>query len=168
VAAKLAQDFNKEIVSAALSAIKVKYLVARIARLPQPDGTHRFMFVEKKYRAGSSDWIKYKTNSGHFVRSMKGLHPKHAEYQQLLIAFSHYTYQHTKGYLLVCDLQGVETVDGRGAKTLLLTDPAIHCQQLRFGRTNLREKGIQSFFKTHKCNKYCKGLGLGMPTFDSA
>ncbi len=164
VAAKLAHDFNQAISSTGLSAIKVKYLMARIARIPQPDGTHRYMFVEKKYRQGSSGWTKFTLNSGHFICPVKG---KDAEYQQLLMAFSHFTHQHSRGYLLVCDLQGVENIDAKG-HTLLLTDPAIHCDAMRFGRTNLRDKGIRSFFATHTCNKYCKGLRLRMPTFGSS
>ncbi|KAK4444772.1 hypothetical protein QBC34DRAFT_414616 [Podospora aff. communis PSN243] len=69
-------------------------------------------------------------------------------------AFSHYTYERSAGKLLVSDLQGV---DGT------LTDPAIHtmdAERFKLGDTNLGESGIKFFFATHKCNGYCKKLGL--------
>ncbi|KAK0631246.1 kinase-like domain-containing protein [Immersiella caudata] len=69
-------------------------------------------------------------------------------------AFSHYTFERSAGKLLVSDLQGV---DGT------LTDPAIHTmdpERFKLGDTNLGESGIKFFFATHKCNGYCKTLGL--------
>ena len=85
--------------------------------------------------------------------------------QKTRTAFSHFSYDVTDGYLLVCDLQGVSTTDKNGKDTLLLTDPAIHCaKHLRFGKTNLGSLGMKRFFKRHVCNKYCKALGLEMPS----
>lgn len=70
-------------------------------------------------------------------------------------AFSHYSYQATEGYLLVVDLQGASG---------MLTDPQIHClDNERFGAGNLGYEGILKFFFTHKCNPYCKQLGLVSP-----
>ncbi|CAG8786531.1 25950_t:CDS:1, partial [Racocetra persica] len=55
-----------------------------------------------------------------------------------LEAFVHYTYEHTGGYLVVSDLQGIESPD-----QFLLTDPAIHCiDPLRFGKTNLGRNDV--------------------------
>lgn len=82
---------------------------------------------------------------------------------ELALAFSHFTYAHTERYLLVCDLQGIETEAGakRDEKIILLTDPAIHCSKhLRFGRTNRMKDGIKDFFRTHRCNHHCKALGI--------
>jgi hypothetical protein len=82
----------------------------------------------------------------------------------VLQAFSHFTYRSSKRKMLVCDLQGVysETLD-----TVELTDPVIHFASGHhddknhvYGRTDRGRKGIQDFFKTHKCNDVCAMLGL--------
>ena len=73
-------------------------------------------------------------------------------------AFSHWTYQYTKGDSLVCDLQGVLT------SSFNLTDPAIHSSRRRFGYTDHGKKGMASFFQTHKCNSLCKTLKLRTPS----
>jgi len=72
-------------------------------------------------------------------------------------AFSHWTYQYSQRTELICDLQGVFN-----QVKFQLTDPAIHTTEETdyFGPTNLGKKGINSFYKTHKCNPLCKYLGL--------
>lgn len=43
-----------------------------------------------------------------------------------------------------------------------LSDPAVHCTDLlRFSHTNLGDKGMELFFRTHQCNGICCALGLG-------
>ena len=78
-------------------------------------------------------------------------------FRPTLEAFAHFTYEYTKGYLVVYDFQGIELVD-----QFLLTDPAIHyTDPLRFGRTNFGKRGIeQRFLANHKCNDICKKLEL--------
>jgi hypothetical protein len=69
-------------------------------------------------------------------------------------AFSHFTFERSKGRFLVCDLQGV------GNK---LTDPAIHTrdrERFKLADTNLNEDGFKFFFSTHVCNGICRKLGL--------
>ncbi|KAF0513376.1 kinase-like protein [Gigaspora margarita] len=75
------------------------------------------------------------------------------EFHSILEAFAHFTYQYTKGYLVIYDLQGFD-LDNE----FLLTDPAIYCVDLlRFGTTNLGKSGIQKcFLAKHKCNDICK------------
>jgi hypothetical protein len=74
-------------------------------------------------------------------------------------AFSHYTFVYSKRDALVCDLQGVLTLDS--PPVFELTDPAIHSSQGRmFGKTDHGRKGFAEFFKTHKCNPLCEALGL--------
>ncbi|GBB92406.1 hypothetical protein RclHR1_00200039 [Rhizophagus clarus] len=87
------------------------------------------------------------------------------EYHSTLEAFAHYTYEYTKGYLVVYDLQGIET----GGDQFLLTDPAIHCEdKLRFGKTNLGERGIKEcFLANHKCSNVCEKLALAKITNES-
>lgn len=75
-------------------------------------------------------------------------------------AFSHYSYQATEGYLMVVDLQGASGI---------LTDPQIHClDSERFGAGNLGYEGILKFFFGHRCNNYCKSLGLVNPKLTAA
>lgn len=80
-----------------------------------------------------------------------------------LQAFSHFTYLHTCGKLLVCDLQGVYNTD-MVPPTFELSDPAIHYVSKKrdcvYGRTDKGRKGIQLFFNTHQCTKVCKILKL--------
>lgn len=103
--------------------------------------------------------VKY-TNNWNFVLA----DPLKQDRIDLATAFSHFTFQHTKGYCMVCDIQGIDSVDSLGQPMMLLTDPAIHCPYVtRFGKTNLQKKGIDAFFEVHVCNKYCKALGLKAP-----
>jgi hypothetical protein len=80
--------------------------------------------------------------------------------------FSHFTYEKSKGQLMVVDLQGVFTVQRDNSKLYQLTDPVIHkkkSKQLKawsFGRTDRGRKGMEAFFATHVCTDLCKLLGL--------
>jgi len=92
----------------------------------------------------SGKFRKVNSNTGWFRRSSD------ADIGQ---AFSHWTWCHTGGELLVCDLQGTRTEGG-----WLLTDPAAHSSGDggRFGGTDLGSDGIAQFFATHVCNDMCK------------
>ena len=68
-------------------------------------------------------------------------------------AFSHYTWEKSGKKLIVCDLQGVIA-----RSKLKLTDPVIHYTHVNLGIT-----GIEQFFKTHKCNNFCRKLKLKCP-----
>jgi hypothetical protein len=101
------------------------------------------------------------TNNLNYVVSEDTLDEAGRVRRNLAIAFSHFSYDITKGYLMVCDLQGVVTEDSRGKPTLLLTDPAIHCDlHLRFGKTNHGSDGTKAFFNKHVCNDFCRALRL--------
>jgi hypothetical protein len=70
---------------------------------------------------------KFSNSTGHWDEDLL---------DEWLLRFSDFTYQATKGYLMVTDLQGVQN----GAE-FYLTDPVILCKDiLRFGNTNLGEK----------------------------
>ena len=74
-------------------------------------------------------------------------------------ALSHFSWQYTKGYLMIVDVQGCDSV---------LTDPQIHCLDKRkFGSGNLGYYGIIKFFLSHFCNDYCRALNLIDPKFYS-
>lgn len=76
-------------------------------------------------------------------------------------AFSHYTYHASGGQLIVCDLQGRYRNNSynRSKSRFELTDPAICSRQRTYGPTDLGEKGIESFFANHYCNRFCHADG---------
>jgi pSer/pThr/pTyr-binding forkhead associated (FHA) protein len=91
---------------------------------------------------------------------MKGKYTKHnnnwgfvsPEDRNTPQAFSHFTYTHSSGFFLVCDIQGV------GDR---YTDPQVHSKdQKGFGRGNMGLQGINRFFATHECNLVCVHLGI--------
>jgi len=84
-------------------------------------------------------------------------------------AFSHFSFEKSKGKVMVVDLQGVFTEKVDGTKVYELTDPVIHQrpsgrnsgrEMLDFGRTDRGVKGMKAFFESHKCTDACKFLGL--------
>ncbi|GBG29453.1 Protein kinase, putative [Hondaea fermentalgiana] len=85
---------------------------------------------------------KFLSNNGTFARGHSSL-----------TAFAHWTFHHTKGAKMVVDLQGVKTKDG-----YVLTDPAIHSRDGRYGDLDLSTIGMQAFFANHKCTHACRGL----------
>ena len=76
-------------------------------------------------------------------------------------AFCHFTYHRSGGQMIVCDLQGRYRFDryNRDRCRFELTDPAICSRRRSFGPTDLGEKGIESFFARHQCNKFCHSDG---------
>ncbi|RIA81489.1 kinase-like domain-containing protein, partial [Glomus cerebriforme] len=123
---------------------KIKFLNAKLLRTGTVGPNTQYYAIEPKLQ--DVEYKRFNSNSGVIV-----------EFRPTLEAFAHYTYQYTKGYLVVYDLQGIELND-----EFVLTDPAIHCvDTLRFGRTNFGERGIkQCFLENHKCNDVCKKLKL--------
>ena len=82
--------------------------------------------------------------------------------------FSHFSYEHSLGKKLVCDLQGVWNADDG----FVLTDPVIHYvsssgKTHRNGATDKGKIGVQRFFETHVCNSLCKRMHLQERTPDS-
>ena len=79
-------------------------------------------------------------------------------------AFTHFSYLYTNRQVMVCDLQGVFNTD-EVPPTFELSDPAIHYasktgREMVFGRTDLGKRGMELFFKTHKCSAVCKVMNL--------
>lgn len=91
-------------------------------------------------------FTKLNSNSGWFRTS---------EDADVAHAFSHWTWCHTNGDKLICDLQGV-----RSSKGWLLTDPAAHSKngQGIHGCTDCGPDGIEAFFHRHTCNRLCRHL----------
>ena len=95
------------------------------------------------------DYIKYNSNQGWVNKDNEG-DPTFQAAQ----AFSHFTYERSKGLFMVTDLQGVGRV---------LTDPALQTwdpNYLPLAGGNICHDGFCFFFLTHECNVVCRQLGL--------
>jgi hypothetical protein len=104
------------------------------------------LYTVENYIEG--EYVKYNNNAGWISQNVT---------DQVLLAqtFSHFSWQITKGYLCVVDLQGVGGY---------LTDPQIHClNPKKFGNGNFGYIGIMKFFMSHNCNSYCRKLDLIHP-----
>ncbi|PKY56908.1 kinase-like protein [Rhizophagus irregularis] len=142
IASFLSTEFN--LIAKGKNLPKVKFLNVKLLRCGTIDFSTRYYTIEPKLH--NMEYKRFNANTGVIT-----------ELRPILEAFVHFTYEYTKGYLVVCDLQGIELTN-----EFLLTDPAIHCiDSLRFGRTNFGKKGInQLFLANHRCNDICKQLKL--------
>uniref|UniRef100_A0A8C9PXL3 non-specific serine/threonine protein kinase n=1 Tax=Spermophilus dauricus TaxID=99837 RepID=A0A8C9PXL3_SPEDA len=98
----------------------------------------------------NGEFRKYNNNNGDEIIPTNTL-------EEIMLAFSHWTYEYTRGELLVLDLQGV----GEN-----LTDPSVikaeekrSCDMV-FGPANLGEDAIKNFRAKHHCNSCCRKLKL--------
>uniref|UniRef100_A0A8C5NHK3 non-specific serine/threonine protein kinase n=1 Tax=Gouania willdenowi TaxID=441366 RepID=A0A8C5NHK3_GOUWI len=78
--------------------------------------------------------------------------------EETMLAFSHWTFEYTRGELLVLDLQGVGEI---------LTDPSViksgekgTSYDMIFGPANLGDDAIRNFRAKHHCNSCCRKLKL--------
>ncbi|XP_054439279.1 transient receptor potential cation channel subfamily M member 6 [Pteronotus mesoamericanus] len=105
-------------------------------------------FTIERYMTG--EFRKYNNNNGDEIAPSNTL-------EELMLAFSHWTYEYTRGELLVLDLQGV----GEN-----LTDPSVikpedkQSRGMVFGPANLGEDAIRNFIAKHHCNACCRKLKL--------
>lgn len=121
----------------------------------------RFLEVFLIYCYSANQWFtiekcmmgefqKYNNNNGDEITPSNTL-------EELMLAFSHWTYEYTRGELLVLDLQGV----GEN-----LTDPSVikpedkQSRGMVFGPANLGEDAIRNFIAKHRCNACCRKLKL--------
>ncbi|XP_078386316.1 transient receptor potential cation channel subfamily M member 7 isoform X5 [Cetorhinus maximus] len=121
----------------------------------------RFLEVFLLYCHSASQWFaieecmtgefrKFNHNSGDEIRPNNML-------EETMLAFSHWTYEYTRGELLVLDLQGV----GEN-----LTDPSVikseekRSHDMVFGPANLGEDAVKNFRTKHRCNSCCGRLKL--------
>ncbi|XP_023364773.1 transient receptor potential cation channel subfamily M member 6 [Otolemur garnettii] len=123
--------------------------------------TPRFLEVFLIYCHSANQWLtiekymtgefrKYNNNNGDEITPSSTL-------EELMLAFSHWTYEYTRGELLVLDLQGV----GEN-----LTDPSVikpedkQSRGMVFGPANLGGDAIRNFIAKHRCNSCCRKLKL--------
>ena len=76
---------------------------------------------------------------------------------KLLPAFTHWSWVHTGGEIMVTDLQGVCRPD---LQSYLLTDPVILSASAGglYGCTDTGIEGMSMFFLNHTCNEFCNFL----------
>uniref|UniRef100_A0A674P9K6 non-specific serine/threonine protein kinase n=1 Tax=Takifugu rubripes TaxID=31033 RepID=A0A674P9K6_TAKRU len=95
------------------------------------------------------EFRKYNNNSGEEIAPCCSL-------EELLLAFSHWTFEYSHRELLVLDIQGVGEA---------LTDPTVIMAQekrgeMLFGPDNLGDVAIKGFLQRHCCRTSCSRLGL--------
>ncbi|KAI1696084.1 alpha-kinase family domain-containing protein [Ditylenchus destructor] len=141
--------------------LSIKFLKGQLLSIEINPGEYRYMSCERRY-GKDTKFLRFSNNADYeMLESTCNVNNLSFDVVELLMAFSHWTYQISGGYLMVVDLQGIKSTDENGRTTLELTDPAIHCTDvLRFGRTNLSKEGMERFFARHKCNKFCQGMEL--------
>ncbi|KAM9311885.1 transient receptor potential cation channel subfamily M member 7-like [Gastrophryne carolinensis] len=105
-------------------------------------------FTIEEYMAGR--FRKYNNNTGNESVPSNKL-------EKTMLAFSHWTYEYTRGEFLVLDLQGVGET---------LTDPSVikagerRTNAMVFGPANLGDDAIKIFCTKHQCNSCCRHLKL--------
>ncbi|XP_038558702.1 transient receptor potential cation channel subfamily M member 6 isoform X1 [Micropterus salmoides] len=100
----------------------------------------------------SGDFRKYNNNTGEEISPCCSL-------EEMLLAFSHWTYEYSGRELLVLDIQGVGEA---------LTDPTVimaddqssNRGEMLFGPDNLGDAAISGFLQKHSCGSCCHRLGL--------
>uniref|UniRef100_A0A8C5MGZ2 non-specific serine/threonine protein kinase n=1 Tax=Leptobrachium leishanense TaxID=445787 RepID=A0A8C5MGZ2_9ANUR len=98
----------------------------------------------------TGEFRKYNNNNGDEIIPSNML-------EETMLAFSHWTFEYTRGELLVLDLQGV----GEN-----LTDPSViksgekRSSDMVFGPANLGDDAIKNFRAKHRCNSCCRKLKL--------
>jgi hypothetical protein len=155
VATKLAHEFNQVLVSTeANGAGSISVVPVSIYRLSLRIGERdRFMSVE---RFLDGRFLKANGNNGYisaaakFAPLSKAVSKSNAT-QIMPHAFTHWSFEHTGGEMMVCDIQGVR---------LDYTDVNVHSKDRQFGSTDLGELGFEKFIRTHTCNAACRQLGL--------
>ncbi|KAI1695514.1 alpha-kinase family domain-containing protein [Ditylenchus destructor] len=161
IAAYLAYTFTDSLQTMSGIVYDIKFLEAKLLSIEIKPGENRYMSCERRY-GSDSKFLRFSNNADYaMLETTCKVHNLKFDVVELLMAFSHWTYQISHGYLMVVDLQGIKSTDENGRTILELTDPAIHCTDLtRFGRTNLRQEGMKIFFAHHKCNKFCQSMEL--------
>ncbi|GFH26289.1 alpha-type protein kinase [Haematococcus lacustris] len=101
------------------------------------EGSQRFLAVEQLLEGA---YIKYNGNKGYVAPLPDDAQGR--ERHELAQAFSHWSWVHSGGRELVCDIQGVNSV------------------AVKYGHKDMGAEGITAFFESHRCNGYCHALTI--------
>ena len=141
----MAKEFTKELSSKGITLNKnIKFLNFVILESEDYFKGSKF-FACEEFMDGI--FIKYNSNLGWVFKPKD----KHFELNDLIQAFSHFSFHFSKGKIVIVDIQGVKNQ---------MTDPAIQSLEQAFGSTDLGRYGIYKFLRRHHCTKICKKLGL--------
>ncbi|KAM9360691.1 LOW QUALITY PROTEIN: transient receptor potential cation channel subfamily M member 6 [Symphorus nematophorus] len=132
----------------------------------KPDDMHhspRFLDVSLVYWQSNGQWLTIERNmSGDFRKCNNNTGEEIApccSLEELLLAFSHWTYEYSCRELLVLDIQGVgeELTD----PTVIMADDLSGSRgEMLFGPDNLGAAAINGFLQKHSCGACCRRLGL--------
>lgn len=163
VAAKLALDYTTILKAVSPTSSKISYSFAQVALFKMDPTNHSVLFTTPPPADavfGAADRTTY-----NLELYMTGKYQKYSDNWRFIddtdaakefACFSHWTYKHTNRKLMVVDLQGTATDAG-----IIFTDPAIHSvYSHRFAATNLGKRGMDGFFRAHKCSELCQKLGI--------
>lgn len=129
-------------------------------------------YFAEKYVKG--DFVKWNTNTGDTNMSEDATRN---HMHKVASAFSHFTFNESKGEVMVVDLQGFDNPSG-----VLFTDPQMHTRRFRggsqdrkvdllyrrFSLGNLGRTGMIRFFLNHSCeDSPCVSWGMKNPIHDS-
>jgi len=150
VAAFLGSAFSRIALLKGFQTLPISYPLVKVLHLPGRPGGRQYYCVEEFIEG---EYQKFNNNNGYVNREQEVVHP-------ILQTFSHFTYCHTRGILVLVDLQGVVQ---KGCYRL--TDPAIHTIDPATlpDACNLGHPGMAAFFATHHCNRFCRALSLEVP-----
>ncbi|KAL6765996.1 kinase-like domain-containing protein [Haematococcus lacustris] len=134
----------------------------------------KYLAIEP-YLEGS--YTKFNDNEGYVAALPDDAADREAH--ELAQAFSHWSWVHSGGRELLCDIQGVgarwtDPQVGAGGCLLLLHGnetaqaPAedlvaslqVNSVATKYGRKDMGAKGIAAFFGSHRCNDFCRALGI--------
>uniref|UniRef100_A0A3B3TU21 non-specific serine/threonine protein kinase n=1 Tax=Poecilia latipinna TaxID=48699 RepID=A0A3B3TU21_9TELE len=123
----------------------------------------RFLDVSLVLRHSNGQWLtiernlignfrKYNNNTGEEIAPCCSL-------EDMLLAFSHWTYEYSRREMLVLDIQGVgeELTD---PTVIMADDQSCSRGEVLFGPDNLGDAAINGFLQKHSCNLCCHRLGL--------
>ncbi|CAJ1067967.1 transient receptor potential cation channel subfamily M member 6 isoform X3 [Xyrichtys novacula] len=100
----------------------------------------------------TGDFRKYNNNTGEEIAPCCSL-------EEMLLAFSHWTFEYSCRELLVLDIQGVgeELTD----PTVIMADDRSGGRgEMLFGPDNLGDAAVNGFLQKHSCGTCCRKLGL--------
>ena len=156
IAANMAKRFNKDLFGVGnegdltISFNDVFILKSKKAFEDNGKQVYKYYAVEKVLKG---PFTKYNNNFG-FVADFSKTQAITTElflFNEVAQAFSHYSFQKSDGYILICDLQGV---------VQKLTDPMILNKKKTDLQGDLSGPGIAQFFQKHRCNDICQKLNL--------